>query len=185
MQSPIVHITNNTRSLVHLPPVQGNRLWLTGPRLIPGLNRVPRAYLEALAAVTATVHDAGGRPVVQEVEVETLNDKGKPVTIREKQPVLRYPGRDALARLTTQRVRLVGARGPFMGTAITVHADGEIDENAPEGPAAPASLPENETHALKLVEATSDREALQRWLSEETRATVSTALRARLSAAGG
>jgi len=180
--SPIVHVTNNTRSFIHLPPIPGNGVWPTGIRLLPGLNRVPRAYLDALNAYATPVADAGGRPLTQDVDVQVPDGKGKAVTVREKQPVLRYPGRDSIERLKTRRIRLVGPRGSFMGAAVTVHADGEVDENTPEGPLPPETLPENETHAIKIVESCSDREILQRWLAEEPRQNVQSAIRLRLGA---
>lgn len=180
MNPLIVHITNQTRTLIHLPPIPGNPLYMTGPRLIPGLNRVPTQYMDALKDYTAPVFDAGGRPVTTEVDVQTKDEKGKLVTYREKQAVVRYPGRDALAELTERKVRLVGPRGAFMGPQLVIHAEGTIDENAPEGPLPPETLPENEAHAEKIVEACSDRELLTRWLRDERRDAVSKAIRARL-----
>lgn len=183
MTPTLIYVTNQTRSFVHLPPVPRDGRWPTGIRLIPGLNRVPSLYLEALKAASTPVFDEGGRPITVDEDVVREDAKGKPVTYREKKPVVRYPGREALAELAERKIRLTGPRGVFTGTQIVIHAPGEIDENAADGPLPPDTLPENPVHAAKVVESCSDREALERWLESESRDEVASAIRARL--AGG
>jgi hypothetical protein len=172
MAESVVDVTNHTRTVIALPGIPGVSAHGATLRLIPGLNRVPRAYLEALAGYSVPTVDASGKPAM----VEVKDDKGKVTSA----PALRYPGREMLARLTAVRVPLDLAAGKRMGYQLEIHAPGEIDPARPLGPVAPVDLPSSEEHALVLVRVTSDREALERWSRCDSRPSVKSAALAKM-----
>lgn len=172
MAESVVDVTNNTRAIIVLPGIPGVSAHAAGIRLIPGLNRVPKAYLEALASYSHQKVDSNGKPDL----VENKDEKGKVTLI----PALRYPGREILTRLTTVRVPLNLAAGKKMGYQLEIHAPGEIDPSRPLGPTAPIDLPTSEEHAMVLISVTSDREALERWGRCDSRESVKSAARKKL-----
>lgn len=178
MADTVTCITNQTRSLHHLPPIPGDGRWPEGIKLIPGLNRVPTAYLEAYREYSVQVADSGGRPLFKDELEETLDAKGKAVTVKVKVPVVRYPGRDELARLTTKPRKLVSMdKGNFVGTTLIIHPEGEIDPSVPDGPKPPAMLPENEALARKLVSDMTSKAVLTGWFLNEQRPEIQKELR--------
>lgn len=150
-------VENHTDQLIFLPPMVGVERerddgeidyvdFPKGIRLQPGLNTVPKFYLEALDAKESPMFDAQGAP-----------RKG-----RDGKDLVRYPGREAIAMLIAP-VTYTTASGRRFGARVTVHADplaGRAD-----GPQAPATLPDNQQAALAFIAACDDTAALQRWHS--------------------
>jgi hypothetical protein len=190
MADTTVDITNNTPSPICLPPVPGRREWPNGITLIPGLNRVPRSYVEAYSTFYSLVVDAYGRPMMETVkapvEVDAKDEKGRPVKSVAMQDVerqaRRFPGREALDRLSKRPVRISNGTTKSVGPAITIHGDGEIAPGTPLGPKPPVDLPENAKHAMALIGVTTDREALGRWAAFDPRPELKHAAQAKLEA---
>lgn len=171
MAETVECVTNNTGHLINLAPIPGLAAFPSGIKLIPGLNRVPKKYMDAWRGRKVAVHDTDGAPVKVSREVKedvvVTDDKGKnsvqKLTKIVLDPVYRYPGQDEIAKLGGKHVRIVRSAGKHIGPMLTFHEEGAISPNQPEGPEPPVDLPGNEVHAIKLVECTADRKVLQMW----------------------
>lgn len=179
MAESVQYITNNTGHIIMLPK---HGKWAEGFRLIPGLNRVPKAYFESAYNASRPVADEYGKLVTRKVsrerKVVVKDEKGKESvqTVIEdvEEQVLRYPLRASIERLFTEHVRIVTREGKSIGVRLTRHKDGEVDENSPLGPKPPLDLPGTgadgkNSAALFMVNQCTDRESLVRWAAEDLR----------------
>lgn len=186
MADSVVTFTNNTGHIVGLPK---HGRWNDGFRLIPGINRVPKDYIEAIEKYSSPVCDQYGKPVTRTVkktvDVKVKDGKGaesiQKQEVEVEEPVLRFPKKATLDRLCTLVVPVVTSAGRRRATELTRHADGEIDASVPTGVAPPDFLPEKDKAALWLIRKTNDAEALKRWSIEDQRENVREAAAARLS----
>jgi hypothetical protein len=152
IRNNITHVENNTSHRINLPPAGKHP---SGVRLLPGLNSVPTAYLDALrdGFKPGGKIRVGGQKFTQE-DGSTVIMGGKVVTTED-----RWPGREAL-ELLLQPVRIVKASGEHFGPQITIYPD-LLDRE--DGPMPPQVLPQNEEAAILIIQSTTSKEALQRW----------------------
>lgn len=152
VKATITHVENNTSHRINLPPAGSHP---SGVRLLPGLNSVPTKYLDALREVFKPGGKVriGGQKFSNE-DGSTVIMGGKIVTAED-----RYPGREALD-LLLQPVRIVKADGVTYGPQITIYPD-LLDRE--DGPEPPHYLPQNEDAAIVIIQATTNKDALQRW----------------------
>ncbi len=148
-------IENNTAAFIYL---FGTPTFPSGIRLIPGVNNVPRLFMDEF----------------QEHSSMTESRPGKP-------GVLRYPGREQLEQLQ-EAVEYHTTDGRRQGPRITIFTQDQAGR--PEGPMAPLDLKSyKDEAALTVIKVTEDKAALRRW-SKDTRKEVAQAASVKLSGIG-
>ena len=149
----VFKIENNTSAFIYL---FGTPSFPMGVRLIPGLNTVPKLFMD-------------------EFNEHTAMTEKTPV----KESVVRFPGREVLADLQ-KVVSYHTAEGPRTGPRVTVYTDDQAGRE--DGPMPPQDLRGlKEEAAIATIRVTSDKAALKRW-TKDTRAAVSSAANAKLNA---
>ncbi len=171
----VKRLENHTDQLIDLPPIHGiegddgNLIdFPEGIRLQPGLNTVPQLYLDALHAQVRQVYDQLGRPRM-----------AKPIKGQEAKPLLRYPGREAIAGLIAP-VTYSTANGMRHGPRVTIFEPEQVADRE-DGPTAPATLPASENAALAIISVTDDRKALDRWMKQSKSPNIKVACQSKMA----
>lgn len=142
-QQSIKRIENHTDHFILLPPTQG---YPKGIKLIPGLNTVPIAYLDAL----------NERVLVSEATIRG----GRKIPARERRPA---DSMWADLQKHVRRLRVDGSES--WGPQVTIYDD--IMSDRQDGPPPPISLPaNNKVLAQKILAVTTERAAVERWASQ-------------------
>ena len=148
----VFKIENNTSAFIHLFATPS---FPAGVRLIPGLNTVPKLFMDEFNEHSALTESKPNKP-----------------------GVLRYPGREVLADLQ-KVVQFYTAEGPRTGPRVTLYTDDQAGRE--DGPMPPQDLRGmKEEAAIATVRVTSDKAALKRW-SKDTRSAVASAATAKLN----
>lgn len=165
----ILRIENNTDRHIILPPLRATDAsgeevdFPRGVRLLPGLNTVPRLYMDVLVA--------------RETKADT---KGAP----KGAPKVRYPGRVLLAQLQ-EPVDIVTINGRKRGPQITIYEPDQVADRE-DGPVLPADLRAyGQRAALELIKAVSNVQRLRAWAGNDNREVVQQAATAKLMQLGG
>lgn len=155
-QHSIKRIENHTARFIFLPATPGHP---RGIKLIPGLNTVPVSYLTELEEVV----------LVTEASVDSLTRRSIPAQTER-------PAAKMFAQLF-EPVRIVTANGEAFGPQITVYEDVMSDRQ--DGVPPPQTLPQKKELAKILIDATTERAALERW-SKQGRGEIAGMAQARL-----
>jgi hypothetical protein len=148
----VFKIENNTSAFIYLFATPS---FPSGLRLIPGLNTVPKLFMD-------------------EFQEHSAMTEATPV----RASVLRYPGREVLEGLQAV-VSYHTAEGPRTGPRITIYTDDQVGRE--DGPIPPQDLKGiKEEAAIATIRVTSDKAALKRW-SKDNRSAVASAAMAKLN----
>lgn len=154
-------IENNTERLINLAPVENSPDFPTGIKLWPGLTTVPNRYWKALEAYTPDTQILCGPDSEKAVDFEAALATGK------RRPSNKRTGQDIINYLLTP-TKIVKADGIFYGPQITVYEPEQVGDRE-DGPVLPDTLlGYQDKIAIKLIQHTNNREALERWGKAET-----------------
>lgn len=139
----IKRIENHTERFILLPPTPS---FPQGVKLVPGLNTVTVKYLEELDE--------------RVLESEPVKRGGRLIPGRK-----RYPAQEMWAQLQAH-VSLMNTNGQITyGPQVTIYDDIMADRQ--DGPPPPLALPSNNKElAKRILAATTERKALERWASQ-------------------